>query len=314
MPEVEEKIRDYQNYLETLFDRFPHSYHRMRMFMKRGSCRCGTSDDQEKPCECASTGKACVCSHHVKYCEHCPSACQTGEVDDTVRVYDIDPKGDKFDDFVVDDEFHVSKVTDLHNLKIKLATDIQQNSQAGRESGNEENDEEVGIFDTLEPYRVITVSHLSPNIILLLGGIYDIAADFFNRHLPGTEAISGRLISRLPSTVQLDFDEIYEGTQTFSELFPNSDGVKGYEKIQKAIKENFLFPVGWDYFPVTDVDWKQSRQNSKLSSGYEVLMDDDLENVFQFNLFHRISLYSQPPLHPKTGMHPPIVSLTCEIF
>src|SRR2546423_315781 len=121
--EVDKKMRDYQTYLEKLFRRFPHSYHKMTEFMERGSCRCGTLDDQKRPCECASTGKACVCSHHIKYCEYCPSACQTGKVDDTVRVYDIDPKGDKFSDFVVDDKFHVSNEPDLHNLKIKLATD-----------------------------------------------------------------------------------------------------------------------------------------------------------------------------------------------
>src|SRR5439155_3574265 len=141
----------------------------MTEFMERGSCRCGTLDDQKRPCECASTGKACVCSHHIKYCEYCPSACQTGKVDDTVRVYDIDPKGDKFSDFVVDDKFHVSNEPDLHNLKIKLATDMRQNDQTGRESENEEHEEEGGIFDTAQPCRVITVSHLSPKIVLLLG-------------------------------------------------------------------------------------------------------------------------------------------------
>jgi hypothetical protein len=90
--------------------------------------------------------------------------------------------------------------------------------------------------------------------------------------------------------------------------------VKGYKKIDKAIKQNFLFRNGWDYFPVTDMDWEQSRRNSHLSSGYEVLMEDDLENVFQFNLCHRISVYSQPPLHKKTGMPPSIVSLMYKIF
>jgi hypothetical protein len=214
----------------------------------------------------------------------------------------------------MDDEFHVSNQSDLHNLKIKLAIDVQQNNQTGRNSENAEREDEGGIFDTPEECRVITVSHLSPEIIRLLGGIYDIAADFFNRHLPGTEAISGRLISRLPSTVQIDFDELYEGTKSFSYLFPKSDDVKGYKKIDKAIKQNFLFRNGWDYFPVTDMDWEQSRRNSHLSSGYEVLMEDDLKNVFQFNLAHRISVYSQPPRHKKTGMPPSIVSLMYKIF
>src|SRR5205823_5966766 len=48
-----------------------------------------------------------------------------------------------------------------------------------------------------KPCRIITVSHLSPNVAKLLGSKFNISADFFNRHLPGTEAISGRLISRL---------------------------------------------------------------------------------------------------------------------
>ena len=81
----------------------------------------------------------------------------------------------------------------------------------------------------------------------MLGGVYDIAADFFNRHLPGTEAISGRLISRLPSTLQIDFDELYEGVNTFYDLFAETDERTGHEKIQRAIEQNFLFPVGWDY-------------------------------------------------------------------
>jgi hypothetical protein len=231
-----------------------------------------------------------------------------------VRVYDIDPKAETLDEFVKDDKFHVSNQSDLYNLKIKLATDVQQNNQAERDSESGEGEDERGFFDTREEYRVITVSHLSPEIIQLLGGIYDIAADFFNRHLPGTEAISGRLISRLPSTVQIDFDELYEGTKQFSHLFPSSNDLEGHKKIDEAIKYSFLFRVGWDYFPVTDMDWEESRHNSSLSSGYEVLLQDDLKNVFQFNLTHRISVYSQPPRHKKTGMALFIVSLMYKIF
>jgi hypothetical protein len=78
------------------------------------------------------------------------------------------------------------------------------------------------------PCHLITVSHLSPNVANLLGGMYDIPADFFNRHPPGTEAISGRLISRLPSSVQIDFGELYESTVTFDELWPGRDIVDGH--------------------------------------------------------------------------------------
>jgi hypothetical protein len=135
----------------------------------------------------------------------------------------------------------------------------------------------------------------------LLGGVYGIAADFFNRHLPGTEAISGRLISRLPSTVQIDFDDLYEGVNTFYDLFGKTDEMEGHKEISKAMERNFLFRVGWDYFPISNRDWEESRRNSSLSSGYEVLMQKGLENVFQFNLNHRISVFSQPPGHPQTG-------------
>jgi hypothetical protein len=101
--------------------------------------------------------------------------------------------------------------------------------------------------------------------------------------------------------LQIDFDELYEGVNAFNDLFAENDERAGHEKIQRAIEQNFLFPVGWDYFPITNMDWQQSRNNSSLSSGYEVLMQRDLENVFQFNLTHRISVFSQPAGHPKTG-------------
>jgi len=52
----------------------------------------------------------------------------------------------------------------------------------------------------------------------LLEAAYDIPADFFNQHLPGTEAMSDRITSRLLSSLQMDFDEIYESTVTFSKI------------------------------------------------------------------------------------------------
>src|SRR5579859_1875048 len=78
--EVNTKMGDYKDYLEELFERFPQSYHKMKTFMERANCRCGTLDDRKRPCECASTGRACVCAHHITYCEFCPSACLTGTV------------------------------------------------------------------------------------------------------------------------------------------------------------------------------------------------------------------------------------------
>jgi hypothetical protein len=97
--EVDTKMRDYEEkYLGKLFELFPQSYHKMKMFMERANCRCGTLGDRKTPCECASTRRACVCAHHITYCELCPSGCQTGTVEDTVRVYDIDPKAETLDE------------------------------------------------------------------------------------------------------------------------------------------------------------------------------------------------------------------------
>jgi hypothetical protein len=74
-----------------------------------------------------------------------------------------------------------------------------------------------------KPCRVITVSHLSPNVAKLLRSKFKISADFFNRHLPGTGAISGRLISHLPSAVQIDLDELYESHNTFEDIWNTND-------------------------------------------------------------------------------------------
>src|SRR5205823_1059494 len=68
-------------------------------------------------------------------------------------------------------------------------------------------------------FRLITVSHLSANVAKLLGGLYNIHADFFNRHFPGTEAISGRLLSRVSSAIQIEFDELYETNADFQSLW-----------------------------------------------------------------------------------------------
>ena len=81
----------------------------------------------------------------------------------------------------------------------------------------------------------------------------------------------------------------------------------GHKIIRDAIHQHFRFPVGWDYFPITDADWKDSMQNVALRSGYEVLLregvEEQVKNLFQFNLQHRISIYSNPPKHPRTGKY-----------
>ena|SRR5579871_5937402 len=48
-----------------------------------------------------------------------------------------------------------------------------------------------------------------------------------------------------------------------------------------------------------------STTNVKLKSGYEVFLGGEgkkLENVFQFNFNHRISIFSGPVGHPRTGL------------
>jgi len=62
----------------------------------------------------------------------------------------------------------------------------------------------------------------------LLEAAYDIPADFSNRHLPGIEAMSDRLTLRLLSSLQMDFDEIYESTVTFSKIWPKRNVLEGH--------------------------------------------------------------------------------------
>jgi len=214
-----------------------------------------------------------------------------------VRVYDIDPKMRTIDKFLEVHEYNAGDENNFKDLQSKLLDRLDE---------IDVDDEKYYRIFGMEglPCRLITVSHLSSNVAKLLGGIYDIPADFFNRHLPGTEAISGRLISQLPSSVQIDFDELYESTATFKSMWPNKKPNYGHHIILKAMEKQFLFRnIGWDYFPVSFGDWWGSRDNSGMSSGFEVLSQDDLMNVFQFNLTHRISVHANPPKQPNTGVY-----------
>jgi hypothetical protein len=216
-----------------------------------------------------------------------------------VRVYDIHPREKKWEEFLTPGQayYDATDLEDFRKLQEKLSSKIEA------DDGNKET-REPG-YPESPPCRLITVNHLSPNVAKLLGGMYDIPADFFNQHLPGTEAISGRLISRLSSSVQIDFDELYESTYTFDELWPGRDIIDGHQIIREAIEQNFLFQdVGWDYLPVGKKDWDQDLINKEPSSGYEFKKSRKqkrLKNVFQFNLTHCISVYSKPPGHPDTG-------------
>jgi len=132
----------------------------------------------------------------------------------------------------------------------------------GDDIEDDEDEEDPNGCRSDEHYRLITVSHLSANVAKLLGGKYNLPADFFNRHLPGTEAISGRLISRLPSSVQIDFDELYESDNLFSDIWQKSNIRDGHRFIGETMHKNFLFQdVGWDYFPVKQGDWEAGKEN-----------------------------------------------------
>lgn len=318
LEEAEKEIGDYDEYLTDLYECLPDAYNKLRMFMERGNCRCNRKcKTRHVPCNCNTgsiTGHSCVCPNVENCDEYCCGdgrGCKTREVEDTVRIYDINPKAEEFKDFLTRHEYHIGKSEEPKGLNFRdlqeaLYGDGTYSEQEQKTNGDGDNQTE-DLFDGTM-YHVITVSHLSPKVARLLGAKFDIPADFFNRHLPGTEAISGRLISRLPSSIQIDLDELYESTEEFKDLFgrPGWCGPHlvsdGHKYIREAIAREFLFRVGWDYFPVHKGDFNSSCHNYGSSSGYEVLMqEENLKNVFQFNLTHRISIYSKPAKHPKTG-------------
>lgn len=249
----------------------------------------------------------------------CRSHCFTHRLKHRVRVYDIDTTASDFDKYLKkpgpdhqgQNYFDAGVEDQLEELKVNLWNGIlaekqerETNDSAGH--GTKENT----VRDT--HFRLITVSHLSANVAKLLGGIYDIHADFFNRHLPGTEAIAGRLLSRVPSAIQIEFDELYEAHSTFKGIWESDEmpeGLRGHQLIKDALDQNFLIPqAGWDYFPISERDWNRGRGNTPMSAGFE---DIDAKNVFQFNLAHRISVYSIPRGHQghiRTGWHNTTVS------
>ena len=240
-------------------------------------------------------------------------SCQTVNVEDTVRIYSIEPKEDQWEKFFKVEEYSTSNGKGFANLQKRLYSKERGFVVEEDSDGRDSQAVHVHSDDPLpaKTCQLITVSHLSPQVAKLLGAKFKISADFFNRHLPGTEAISGRLVSRLPSSVQIDFDELYESTLEFEDLWPGAGvteqenlAAAGHHQIEENIRKHFLFPVGWDYFPICQQDWLSSTNNVKLKSGYEVLLRDGLDemkNVFQFNLAHRISIFSAPLGHPRTG-------------
>jgi len=331
-----QEMQDYQDYVNELCSRLPASFDRLNRFLNRGNCPCYNqkrptdlttidnlmaglghkrqevsgyrTGDPSVSCDCIERGGNCVCREGCSDDLICPDGCKTHSLEDSVRIYAIDPEREEWEEFLDFREYHASKHDDFRRLQEQLYSDPVFDPE-------EDTDEStistaVPSKDPLpcKPCRLITVSHLSPKVAKLLGAKFKISADFFNRHLPGTEAISGRLVSRLPSSVQIDFDELYESRVTFKDLWPNVKeehlATKGHYVIKEHIKQHFLFPVGWDHFPITTKEWISSISNIEMKSGYEVLLGEEganLKNVFQFNLNHRISVFSEPVGHPRTG-------------
>jgi Mg2+ and Co2+ transporter CorA len=297
--DAKSKMEDYERYIGELFRRHPETFQKLNRFIKRGNCQCL----EESNGTCSSQGMLCRCDTSSCHCKEDPPRCHSNPVPHKVRIYDIHPEEKTWEDFLEMDQLENGKYYyDAGNPDHFLRLQEKLGSNAGI---NQDDEGEFEEYLEHSPCRLITVNHLSPNVAKLLGGLYDIPADFFNRHLPGTEAISGRLISRLPSSVQVDFDELYEGRDSFDELWPNRKIIEGHQIIRETMAQNFLFQdVGWDYFPVDNEDWDDSFSNTTLSSGFEINENrgpNKLKNVFQFNLNHRISVYSKPPGHPNTG-------------
>ena len=324
-----EEMDNYQKYVDELSSHLPASFDRLNRFLKRGNCTCEKCPCRHAvhadTCTCIqTTGGNCLCRKEEET-EEIPSpkkkasekpkppckTCPALQLDDTVRVYTIDPDKNEWDDFFDVKSYRTSDLGEFEKLQDRLYKEEFN-------PNNPESEEEVEpVVPSDEPLptkkcHLITVKHLSPRVAKLLGAKFKISADFFNRHLPGTEAISGRLISRLPSAVQIDFDELYESRLTFSELFPDVKvddtddlAMEGHTQIRESMKQHFYFPVGWCHFPISKEGWLSSTKNVKLKSGYEVLLGEEgkkLDNVFQFNLNHRISIYSEPVGHPQTGL------------
>jgi hypothetical protein len=92
-------------------------------------------------------------------------------VEDTVRVYDIYPLEEKdWKKFLLANSYRAGSPTEFEKLQKK----IYLNSTADVQT----NDHITDPFEQKLPCRIITVSHLSPNVAKLLGAQYDISADF----------------------------------------------------------------------------------------------------------------------------------------
>ena len=337
--QVDEKMSAYQSYLDTMFRLFPDSFRTFKSFMSHGNCICFPPLHR---CEGTDAGQRCVCDQRgfPDYCKECPNRCHTVQVEDGIHVYDIDPSEPEWTDFYHHNFYRASRSDHFSDLQAKLARDLERSDKSvnaaaedhhncdraswsdhpsdlqvklardperSNESVKAAAEERDGIFLPTQPIRVIVISQLSPRLVRLLGGIYDVPVHFFSQHLPGAEPVSGRLIDKtgFPSILHLDFDELYESYHTLTDLFGHCDIRKGIVdlEISRAIMENFLFRVGWDYFPTKDKDLEESWLNSArntLAEGFGI----SPFNIFQFTVPSRISIYSQPQ-NGRTGESTP---------
>ncbi|OCK72983.1 hypothetical protein K432DRAFT_430807 [Lepidopterella palustris CBS 459.81] len=150
--------------------------------------------------------------------------------------------------------------------------------------------------------RLICVSHLTPSTAEFFGDRYDITADFFNRHLPGTEDLSGKLPSSSQWSLQVEFDELYEAKKSFKNIWPNLPIWDGSRIISNAVsKRLFLRPI-WDYQPIDDDTFAESYDDMKRMSGHDSRWGSSKRplNYFHFYLQQRVSVYLKDPGNTKT--------------
>jgi hypothetical protein len=115
--EAKDAMEEYDEYLNDLYDCIPDAYKKLRMFMKMGNCRCYHKGENGNNmlCRCgksSTTGQSCTCPNAKncdKYCCGGDGGCKIREVEDTVRIYDINPKAEKFKDFLKRHEYHIGR-------------------------------------------------------------------------------------------------------------------------------------------------------------------------------------------------------------
>lgn len=207
-------------------------------------------------------------------------------VPSTVMIYDIQPNWQykprqfKFHDGVTQTDL-VNPEPSLAPLKAALDQDPPENG-----------------------YRLICVSHLFPEIACYLGIKYDISADFFHRHMPGTEAVSGKLPSANSSqySTQFEFDELYEADKRFQDYWPQLNDKYGWQIINIAVNRGAYFNLAYDYRPMDDSTFSRCHELMNKLSGAGSRPEP--RNYFRFYIHQRASVFIDEPGDPRTGNDP----------